>query len=82
MRRQASRGLPMRVTLAVFMLLLVAVVAAQARPNGSQRTSFATSTESVRDGGGMLTARLARLAFARDATAAGSAPKARLLKRR
>ncbi|MEQ8208046.1 MAG: hypothetical protein RIA65_17855 [Woeseia sp.] len=82
MYRQASRGLPKRVTLAVFILLLVAVIAAQARPTNGQRAGFAANTEAVRDGGGLLTTRLARLAFAKDASAAGPAPKARLMKRR
>lgn len=81
MNRQASRGLPKQITLAVFMLLLIAVIAAQAGPAGTRQASFVATTDTVRDGGGLLTARLARLAFRQPESAVGPDPQTPMLRR-
>ena len=62
---RASKSLPRRVTLAVFSLLLVAIIAAQSRPADAHRASIMQSATSMPGADGLLTTRLARLAFAR-----------------
>lgn len=64
MHRQPGRSIRERVILAVFALLLVAVIAAQALPNQARSAPMDVSGQLLSDHDGLLTGRFAAQAVA------------------